>query len=47
MVLKKIEKAIKRWQKENLKLSPPNSEKEIIDCFHRIESLLSKDILEL
>jgi len=42
----KLAEAIKRWQKENLRLSPPNSEQQIIDCFLAIKSLISKDILE-
>jgi hypothetical protein len=43
----KLVRAINGWQKENLRLLPANSEKEIIDCFLVIESLISNDILEL
>lgn len=41
-----ITKVIQRWQKENLRLSPSNSEQQISDCFRSIKKLLSKDILE-
>lgn len=47
MLKEKLAKAIKRWQKENLGISPPNSEQQVIDCFLTIERLISKDILEL
>lgn len=47
MLKEKLEKAIKRWHEENIKLSPPNSEQQIIDCFLEIKSLISKDVLEL
>ncbi|HXG83146.1 MAG TPA: hypothetical protein VNI84_03875 [Pyrinomonadaceae bacterium] len=46
MLKEKLSKAINRWQEENIKLSPPETEQEIIDCFLAIESLISKDILE-
>ena len=46
MLKEKLAEAIKRWQKENLRLSPPNYEQQIIDCFLAVESLISKDILE-
>ena len=48
IVLKeKLAIAIEGWRKENLKLAPPNSEQQIADCFLGIESLISKDVLEL
>ncbi len=46
MLKEKLTKAIKRWQKENVRLSSPNSEQQIIDCFLTIESLISNDIWE-
>ncbi len=46
MLKEKLAKDIKRWQEENIRLSPPNSEQQVIDCFLVIESLISKDILE-
>jgi hypothetical protein len=42
----KLAKAIRGLQEENLRLAPPNTEQQIIDCFLAIESLISKDILE-
>lgn len=42
----KLTKVIRQWREENLELSLPNSEQQIIDCFRSIERLLAKDILE-
>ncbi len=47
MLKDKLAKAVKRWQEEKLKLSPPNSEQQVIDSFRSIERLVSKDIIEL
>ena len=46
MLKEKLIKVIKNWQKENLKLSPPNSAQQIVDCFLSIKRSFSKDMLE-
>ena len=47
MLVENLNKLIRLWQKENLNLSAPNSEKQVIDCFFLIGKPLSKDILTL
>ena len=47
MLKEKLAKVVKRRQGENIKLSPPNSEQQVIDCFLAINSSISKDVLEL
>lgn len=46
MLKEKLAEVIEKWRRENVKPSPPKSEKKIVECFLAIERSLSKDVLE-
>ncbi|MEP6900738.1 MAG: hypothetical protein ABJA66_03250 [Actinomycetota bacterium] len=46
MLKEKLTKVIKHWWKEKIKVAPPSSEVQIVQCFRLIDRPLSKDVLE-
>ena len=43
---KKLAKVINVWREEKIKLAPPNSQQQIVDCFHSLKKVPSKDVLK-